>query len=92
MSDLWDARTYRGKLTGWKSPRLSPESPLLYGENQGENCFAATLGAKKGHLIKYLDAGCRVNPCQEQGDFDDLLKKSGLRERGTEKPLVSGRS
>jgi hypothetical protein len=47
MSDLRQPRLGRGALAGWKSPRLSPESPLLYGENQGENCFAATLGAKK---------------------------------------------
>jgi hypothetical protein len=92
MSDLRHARTYRGTLTGWKSPRLSPESPLLYGENQGENCFAAALEAKRGSLIKHLDAGCRVNPCQEQGGFDDLLTKSGPRKRNVEKPLISGRS
>ena len=59
MSDLRDARAHRGTLAGWKSHQLSPESPLLYGENQGENCLAATVGAKKGLLIKYLapDAG-----------------------------------
>ena len=91
MSDLRDARTYRGKLTGWKSPRLSTESPLLYGENQGKNCFAAPLGAKKDRLIKYLDAGCRVNPCQKQGGFDDLLTKAVFTKRNTEKPLISGR-
>jgi hypothetical protein len=92
MPDLRHPRLGRGALAGWKSPRLSPESPLLYGEKQGENCFAATLGAKKGRLIKYLDAGCRVNPCQQQGGFDDLLTKSDLRKRNTEKPLIPGRS
>jgi hypothetical protein len=64
MSDLRHPRHDPRTVAGRKFHRLSPESPLLYGENQGENCFAATLGAKKGHLIKYLDAGCRVNSCQ----------------------------
>ena len=92
MSDLRHQRHDRGALTGWKSPRLSPESPLLHGENQGESCFAAMLGAKKGRLIKYLDAGYRVNSCQEQGGFDDLLTKSRLRKRNVEEPLISSRS
>ena len=88
MPDLRRPRRDHGRVAARKSHRPSLESPLLLGENQGENLLYDTAPAKKSSLINQLGARCPAKSCREQGGFDGLLTKAFVTANTRQRLLI----